>query len=68
MAKRTLGVEEELLLVDPDNGKATAAAEQVVQQAEDRRADLGTEGDQPPSTGNSRRSRPRSAPRHHLRR
>ena len=48
MAKRTLGVEEELLLVDPEDGKATAAGEQVVQQAEDRRADLGTEGDKPP--------------------
>ncbi len=48
MPMRTLGVEEELLLVDPDDGTATAAGEQVVQQAEDRRADLGREGNQPP--------------------
>ena len=48
MPMRTLGVEEELLLVDPDDGKATAAGEQVVQQAEDRRMDLGTEGNAPP--------------------
>lgn len=48
MPLRTLGVEEELLLVDPDDGKATAAGEQVVQQAEERRADLGTDGNQPP--------------------
>lgn len=48
MAKRTFGVEEELLLVNPDDGRPQAHGGQVVQKAGDRRAELGGDHDLPP--------------------
>ncbi len=48
MAKRTLGVEEELLLVNPDDGRPRSTGEQVVREAAQRRSRRGVDPGLPP--------------------
>jgi len=48
MANRTIGVEEELLLVDPGDGRPAAIAESVVHEVVERRAEQDPEPDLPP--------------------
>ena len=48
MAKRTFGVEEELLLVNPDDGRPKARGGQVVRRAGEIRADSDRESALPP--------------------
>ncbi|SDO54411.1 carboxylate-amine ligase [Nakamurella panacisegetis] len=48
MPKRTVGVEEELLLVNPADGVPAAVGEQVVAEAGARRGERGADPEQPP--------------------
>lgn len=48
MALRTFGVEEELLLVDPGDGRPAASAESVVHEAQERRTQRGADPGLPP--------------------
>ena len=48
MDKRSFGVEEELLLVDPADGRPAPTGDQVVQRAEERRSERPSPSNRPP--------------------